>query len=95
MILLRCFAVRKVTSPIKYLGVPLHFTKLTRNDLQPVTDKIIKRIDGWWGRLLSYARRLTLLKACLANIPIYLMSIIKFPKWAIRMINSHRTFPVE
>lgn len=37
---------------------------------------------------MSYAGRLTLLKACLASIPIYLLSIIKFPKWAIELINS-------
>jgi hypothetical protein len=67
----------------------LHFSKLRKEDLQPVIDKIIKRIAGWKGRLLSYVGRLTLLKACLASIPIYLMSIIKFPKWAINMINSH------
>jgi hypothetical protein len=54
-----------------------------------VIDKIIKRIAGWKGRLLSYAGRLTLLKACLASIHIYLMSIIKFSRWAIDMINSH------
>jgi hypothetical protein len=29
-----------------------------------------------------------LLRACLANIPIYLMSAIKFPRWAIEAINS-------
>jgi hypothetical protein len=48
----------------------------------------MKRIPGWKGRLLSYRARLTLLKACLASIPIYLMSIIKFSKWAIQAINS-------
>ena len=53
-----------------------------------MVDKIIKRIAGWRDRLLSYAGRLVLLKACLASIPIYLLSIIKFPKWAIKMINS-------
>jgi hypothetical protein len=74
--------------PIKYLGVPLHYTNLRKEDLQPIIDKIIKRIAGWKGRLLSYAGRLTLLKACLVSIPIYLMSLIKFPKWAIAMINS-------
>lgn len=26
--------------PIKYLGVPLHYNKLTRADLQPILDKI-------------------------------------------------------
>jgi uncharacterized protein YaaN involved in tellurite resistance len=68
--------------------VPLHFTNLRKEDLQPIIDKIIKRIASWKGRLLSYAGRLTLLKAYLASVSIYLMSIIKFPKWAITMINS-------
>jgi len=68
--------------------VPLHFTNLRKEDLQPIIDKIIKRIADWKGKLLSYAGRLTLLKAFLASVPIYLMSIIKFPKWAIAMINS-------
>jgi hypothetical protein len=68
--------------------VPLHYTNLRKKDLQPIIDKIIKRIAGWKGRLISYAGRLTLLKACLVSVPIYLMSIIEFPKWAIAMINS-------
>jgi hypothetical protein len=74
--------------PFTYLGVPLHYEKLRREDIQPVVDKIMKRIAGWKERLLSYGARLTLLKACLASIPIYLMSIIRFSKWAIQAINS-------
>jgi hypothetical protein len=31
----------------KYLGIPLHYEKLRREDIQPVVDKIIKRIAGW------------------------------------------------
>jgi hypothetical protein len=38
------------------------------------------KIDVIWQELL---------KACLTNIPIYLMSLIRFPKWAIEIINSH------
>jgi hypothetical protein len=53
-----------------------------------VVDKIINRIPGWKGKLTSYSARLTLLKARLASILIYLMSVIKFPKWAIKAINS-------
>jgi hypothetical protein len=30
--------------PIKYLGVPLHYSKLRREDLQPLVDKILKKI---------------------------------------------------
>jgi hypothetical protein len=77
------------TFPFKYLGVPLHHEKLKKEDIQPVVDKTINRIPGWKGKLLSYSARLTFLKACLASIPIYLMSVIKFSKWAIRIRNSH------
>jgi hypothetical protein len=74
--------------PIKYLGMSLHYEKLRREDIQPLIDKILKRIAGWRGKLLSYAARLTLIKACLASIPIYLLSFFNFPKWALDLINT-------
>lgn len=75
--------------PMKYLGAPLHFEGLTREDIQPLVDKIIRRIAGWRGKLLLLAARAQLVKTCLASIPVYLLSFIKFPKWAIKLINSH------
>jgi hypothetical protein len=74
--------------PIKYLGIPLHYHKLGREDLQPLIDKIIKRIAGWKGKLLTQVGRLILMKAFIASIPIYLLSFFKFPKWVVDMINS-------
>jgi hypothetical protein len=74
--------------PFKYLGVPLHFEKLKREDLQLALDKLIKRIAGWRGRLMAYSRRLELIRSCLASIPIYMLSFIKFSKWAIKLIES-------
>ena len=78
--------------PIKYLGVPLHFDKLIREDIQPLVDKIIKKIASWKGKLLSHAAILTLIRTCLASIPLYLLSFIKFPKWAIKPLNSHLAY---
>jgi hypothetical protein len=75
--------------PLKYLGVPLHFEKLTRPDIQTLVDKILSRIAEWRGRLLSHAGKLVLIKTCLASIPVYLLSFIKFPKWAIKMLITH------
>jgi hypothetical protein len=66
--------------PFRYLGVPMHYEKLNREDLQLVLDKLIKRIAGWRGRLLAYSKRLVLIKTCLASIPVYLLSFMKFPK---------------
>ena len=72
--------------PIKYLGVPLHYDKLRKEDIQPIVDKILKGIAGWRGKLLSYAARINLIKACLSSIPVHLLSFFKFPKWALYLI---------
>ena len=50
--------------------------------------KLVKRIVGWKGKQLSSDGKLTLLKSCLASIPTYLLSVIKFPRWAIENLNS-------
>jgi hypothetical protein len=47
------FGCRVGELPIKYLGIPLHYHKLSREDLQPLIDKIIKRIASWRGKLLT------------------------------------------
>jgi hypothetical protein len=76
----KIFCCKIGTFPFRYLGALLHFDKLRREDIQLVVDIIFRRIPGWSGRLLSYSARLILLKSCLASIPIYLMSVIKFPR---------------
>lgn len=48
------------TLPIKYPGVPLHYDKLRREDIQHIIDKILKRMAGWRGnKLLSYSGSLS------------------------------------
>jgi hypothetical protein len=59
----------------RYLGVPLHFDKLKREDLQPILDKLIKRITGWRGRLLAYSSRLELIRSCLASMHVVFYKI--------------------
>ena len=56
---------------------------------RPLVDKIINKIAGWRGRLMSLAARVVLIKSCLSSIHVYLLSFIKFPKWAIKMLNTH------
>ena len=52
------FHCKKGSFPIKYLGVPLHYDKLKREDLQPIIDRIIQGISGWLGRYHTYRGRL-------------------------------------
>lgn len=44
--------------PIRYLGVPLSPKRLTIADHDPLISSILRRIQGWQGRNLSYAGRL-------------------------------------
>jgi hypothetical protein len=39
--------------PMKYLGIPLHFEKLRREDLKHLIDSLLGRMAGWRGKLLS------------------------------------------
>jgi hypothetical protein len=66
--------------PMKYLGIPLHFEKLRREDLQPLIDSLLNRMAGWRGEVLSSEAKRILIQTCLAIVPIYLLSFFKFPK---------------
>jgi hypothetical protein len=57
------FCYKLGSFPFKYLGVPLHHEKLKGADIQPMVDKVINRIPGWMGRLMSYSARLVFLFA--------------------------------
>lgn len=51
---LNAFGCTECAFLIKYLGIPLHYDNLRKEDIQPLVDKIIKRMAGWRDKLLSY-----------------------------------------
>lgn len=88
---LHIFQCKSGRFPIKYLGLPLHFDKLRREDLQPLVDSLLSRMAGWRGKLLSSEARRLLIQTVLASIPVYMLSFFKFPKWALKLINTQLT----
>jgi hypothetical protein len=64
--------------PIKYFGIPVHYEKLARKDVQPLVDKLLKRIAGWRGKLLSLAARAMLIKTCMVSIPVYISGLSNY-----------------
>lgn len=89
-LMLQNFPSKICKFPGKYLGLPLHTTKLRRIDVQPLIDKIGARLPGWKGRLMSTAGRETLVKTVLSSQPIYHMTIFEENKWLIKKIDSLR-----
>ena len=65
--------------PIKYLGLPVADVRLGNKFWKGVTEKIEKRCACWQGRLLNMAGRVTLVQACLTNIPLFMMSFYPLP----------------
>lgn len=65
--------------PITYLGVPLHWKKLSTSDWQPLITKIENRLQTWKYSLLSLGGRVTLLNSVLTSIPLYWLSIYRLP----------------
>lgn len=73
--------------PCKYLGLSLHFRKLSRALLQPVIQKIANRLPGWKRKFFTYPGRELLVKSVLLAIPTYFLTASKFPLWAIHRID--------
>ena len=76
--------------PIKYLGLPLTTARLRRIDFQPLVDKTVAKLNGWNGRNLSHAGRLTLVQLVLTPQVIYFLSALKPPKATLEEIDNKR-----
>jgi hypothetical protein len=78
--------------PYKYLGLPLHYKKPSREMFQPLIQKMHNRLLGWKRKFFSYPGRKTLVKSVLTALPTYFMSVLRMPKWAIAKMDRIRSF---
>jgi hypothetical protein len=78
------------TLPCTYLGMPLSLRRLRRIDIQPLIDNIAARLGHWNGKLMSRAGRLTLLRAVLSTLPVFLMTTHPLSAWAVAQIDKLR-----
>lgn len=60
--------------PLMYLGVPIFYGHPRAVFYQHLVDKVIRALDGWKARSLSFGGKLTLIKSVLSSIPIYTLS---------------------
>ena len=88
-----------LATPIRALSIQYLGMSLVDNRLRIQSRKVGRlalvetRLEGWRARLLSRGGRLVLLKAVLAAIPIYYMSIFKMPTGVKkRLKKSMRSF---
>ncbi|XP_026429974.1 uncharacterized protein LOC113326464 [Papaver somniferum] len=73
------------TLPDKYLGVILKSGKVKIATVWPMVELMQNKLATWKGKLLSFNDRLVLIKSVLCSVPIYSMSIYKWPKSLIKI----------
>ncbi|CAJ2637160.1 unnamed protein product [Trifolium pratense] len=79
--------------PFKFLGIPVGANPRRRDTWRPVVDAMMKRLNTWSGRQLSYGGRITLINSVLASLPVYFFSFFKAPKCVInQLVRIQRNF---
>jgi hypothetical protein len=76
--------------PCKYLGLPLHFKKPTKEIMQHVVQKIAVRLPRWKRTFFSYPTREQLVKYVLTSMPTFFLTIHKMQKWPFAKIDKFR-----
>jgi len=76
--------------PCKYLGLPLSPRKLTRDQFQPIIDRIADQLPGWKADLMARVGRVVQVQHVLTAMLIYLAMAIDLPPWAIKAIDKIR-----
>lgn len=70
--LLRCkLGMREINEEAFYLGNPMFLEKNKMKAFEFLKDKIEKRLAAWWGKLLSFTGRVTLVKSVIFALLLY------------------------
>jgi hypothetical protein len=77
--------------PMRYLGIPVHFRRLTIAEWKLVEERLQKRLSSWKGKLLSIGGRLILINSVLTNLVLHMVSFFLLPKGVLRKLDYYRS----
>jgi hypothetical protein len=77
--------------PISYLGIPIHYRRLTLAEWKIVEERLQKRLTSWKGKLLSLGGRLVLINSVLTNMVLYMISFFQLPKGVLHRLDYFRS----
>ncbi|KAM0866672.1 hypothetical protein ACQ4PT_042492 [Festuca glaucescens] len=76
--------------PSKYLGLPLSLSKLHKQDVQPILDKLAKKLSFWRARLMSREGRVAYVRFIMTASLIYHLMALDLEPWLLRAIDKVR-----
>jgi hypothetical protein len=77
--------------PIRYLGVPIHYRRLTLAEWELVEEILQKRLTSWKGKLVSLGGILVLINSILSSMVLYMISLFLLPKGVLHILDYYRS----
>ena len=71
--------LKETNFPLKYLGVPIKASKLTKTECTSLVEKIMAKVHIWTSRNISFARRARLINSVIFGMYTYWASIFLLP----------------
>jgi hypothetical protein len=77
--------------PIRYLGILIHYRRLTIVEWKIVEEILQKQLSSWKGKLLSLEGRLVLINSVLTNMVLYMIYFFLLPKGVLHKLDYYRS----
>lgn len=71
------FGCRLGVFPVRYLGIPMHFRKLSNKDWKTIEQRIEKKLSSWKGKHMSVGERLVLINSVLSSLVMFMISFFR------------------
>jgi hypothetical protein len=69
-----------------YLGIPIHYRRLTSAEWKVVEERLQKHLSSWKEKLLSVGGRLVLINYVLTDMVLYMLSFFEVPKGVLQRL---------
>ncbi|OMO64639.1 reverse transcriptase [Corchorus capsularis] len=85
--IMRRLGVSRVLERDKYLGLPIMIGKNKKQELNFIKERLLQRVASWRNKLFSIVGKAIMIHSIAQSIPVYLMSVFRFPKSFIHELN--------
>jgi hypothetical protein len=76
---------------MRYLGILIHYQRLTIAEWKIIKERLQKRLSSWKGKLLSLEGRLILINSVLSNIVLHMILFFLLPKGILHKLDYYRS----
>jgi hypothetical protein len=76
---------------MRYLGIPIHYRRLTIAERKLVEERLQKCLSSWKGKLLSIGGILILINLVLTNMVLHMICFFLLPKGVLQKLDYYRS----